>query len=1061
MTTQVDPSIISIESDLTADAIESGRKTLREMLSAKAPDPRTIQTIGDCVAFLVSDGKSYPAEAAYLVRYLAVPNFLPESNSSNNLHRNIVSLAERSLPGLCDFLKVPDKRQTYEKIQTLIGGYAYISSLLEPMRAVPPEAVAFVSSKQAVFQAMNHSTVRAYCAPFGLASLKGLAETCYARLSKLNIESEMLPVDVREAQAAIDDGIIFCKLNPTFLTNQFGQPFFSSASKGLENFVKSARSRLAADIISVGLTNDYLQKRHPLKTEGRIIQFSIPLANKGPGRAFNVSAQIASNDEIALDREEVNLGTITPGNFALALRGLVVTPVPETSFMISISWNELGSAETKSIAFVCRILSQDEIDWSKLEFERPYTVEVAEGNAFVGRSEQVRAVANKMLRTPMEPFYVAGQRRIGKTSLAKAAAAFAKDHEKGAGLRIEYLAWGEVAHVDPRTSLKNLGERIARFMLDTFPAHTPFSRELNFEGSLSQLSDLANHAKLAAPHLKYVVIIDEFDDIPAELYVKGNLAETFFSNLRAISTIDNFCLAFVGGENMPYIMDRQGQKLNRFVSIGLDYFSRDTEWDDFTKLVRHPTDRSINWHDDAISEVFNFSNGNPYFAKMICGEIFSSAVHARDADVTGEDVLKAIARHLSQMKTNFFAHLWQDGINSVGTEREPEIDRRRRFLVIVARTMRGEKPLTLENFAKNKSPILPTTTDIIPILNDFVRRNILTEDRGEYRFVLPVFGLWLAEFGISALASDTVGEDLAKIEIAAEELAYVTSSEIEKLIKEWPSYQGKLISGETVRAWLNQIPRNRDRRLLFTLLEHVRFFDEQNVRQSLRTAYGIIRPSLPPFVQKKRSHRRTDLIITYIDGEGKSGQYYSSKYAEENGISTQSIISPENFSVRLQEYVLKHGEIAALIIVDDIVSTGMSLADNLEKFWSTHKESILQSRLPTTAVVLVATVDGEAAVRQKLSKLEGFDVDLRVCEHLSPKHFAFDPQGKVWTKLEDYEEAKALCTELGARIYPDNPLGYGNQGLLVVFPETCPNNSLPILHSGRQSWTPLFPRLIN
>ncbi|CZT26404.1 hypothetical protein PCPL58_p5051 (plasmid) [Pseudomonas cerasi] len=38
-------------------------------------------------------------------------------------------------------------------------------------------------------------------------------------------------------------------------------------------------------------------------------------------------------------------------------------------------------------------------------------------------------------------------------------------------------------------------------------------------------------------------------------------------------------------------------------------------------------------------------------------------------------------------------------------------------------------------------------------------------------------------------------------------------------------------------------------------------------------------------------------------------------------------------------------------------------------------------------------------------------------------------------------------------------LGFKNQGLLLVLPETCPNNSLPILYKAKVGvWTPLFPR---
>ena len=118
------------------------------------------------------------------------------------------------------------------------------------------------------------------------------------------------------------------------------------------------------------------------------------------------------------------------------------------------------------------------------------------------RTEQVRALSNKMLRTPMEPFYVTGQRRVGKTSLAKAASRFAQGHEKGTGLRILYLLWGEVAHDDPRASLRALGTRIAQFVNSTLPTELRHHTPLSFEGSLAPLMELFAHVRHAAPTLK-------------------------------------------------------------------------------------------------------------------------------------------------------------------------------------------------------------------------------------------------------------------------------------------------------------------------------------------------------------------------------------------------------------------------------------------------------------------------------------------------------------------------------------------------------------------------------
>ena len=71
---------------------------------------------------------------------------------------------------------------------------------------------------------------------------------------------------------------------------------------------------------------------------------------------------------------------------------------------------------------------------------------------------------------------------------------------------------------------------------------------------------LAETAIRAIPTDRFVVIIDEFDEIHQELYLQCNLAETFFANLRALATTRNVCVILVGGENMPFIME--GKEIN-------------------------------------------------------------------------------------------------------------------------------------------------------------------------------------------------------------------------------------------------------------------------------------------------------------------------------------------------------------------------------------------------------------------------------------------------------------------------------------------------------------------
>jgi hypothetical protein len=133
-----------------------------------------------------------------------------------------------------------------------------------------------------------------------------------------------------------------------------------------------------------------------------------------------------------------------------------------------------------------------------------------------------------------------------------------------------------------------------------------------------------------------------------------------------------------------------------------------------------------------------------------------------------------------------------------------------------------------------------------------------------------------------------------------------------------------------------------------------------------------------------------------------------------------------------------------------------------------NRECIRLRNPAIRVVVLATTADGQIKIREKLKVYDGVDINLIVCEPLTPRHFAFADL-KGFESLEEADEAKALCKSIGSQLVRKAPLGYGEQGLLVVFPNTCPNNSLPLLYAAGSynrgntslSWKPLFPRWAN
>ncbi len=110
-----------------------------------------------------------------------------------------------------------------------------------------------------------------------------------------------------------------------------------------------------------------------------------------------------------------------------------------------------------------------------------------------------------------------------------------------------------------------------------------------------------------------------------------------------------------------------------------------------------------------------------------------------------------------------------------------------------------------------------------------------------------------------------------------ENAALVRSEEVVALSQLWPTYRGKHIGTDEIRAWYQQVESHRDQRILFELLKRTRVFSEAHIRERLKGAHELVRRSLPEFVVRERNSRmrraplRKDVLLTYVDGEGKSG----------------------------------------------------------------------------------------------------------------------------------------------------------------------------------------------
>jgi hypothetical protein len=221
-------------------------------------------------------------------------------------------------------------------------------------------------------------------------------------------------------------------------------------------------------------------------------------------------------------------------------------------------------------------------------------------------------------------------------------------------------------------------------------------------------------------------------------------------------------MMLVGGERLRYILSRQGDQLNRFSLEHLNYFSRSTEWEDYSALVQRPSQPDINWNLACVTRLFDLTNGHPYYTKLLCREAHRAAVDTRDTEITPTEIDAAVANLAGGLDLHNFSHFWMDGILADSdVSLSVELDRRRLF-VAAARACRSGQPIRLDSIVQQKDLLLDTEK-AKTLLDEFVKREILREDHGTYSFNLPLFESWLVNAGVSKLIPEQSAQKQAAL----------------------------------------------------------------------------------------------------------------------------------------------------------------------------------------------------------------------------------------------------------------------------------------------------------
>ena len=575
----------------------------------------------------------------------------------------------------------------------------------------------------------------------------------------------------------------------------------------------------------------------------------------------------------------------------------------------------------------------------------------------------------------------------------------------------------------------------------------------DFSNGLAPLSTFIDEV-LRRHDVRILFILDEFDELPIELFQRNNVSTSLFQPLRQISNKRGCGFILVGGESMQQIVNGQGDRLNRFRATRVDYFNKSTDWNDFSDLIRLPVQDWLTITDQALDELFTFSAGNPYFAKLLAGQLAENMIALRHCDASEVDIAVAIDNALSMIAGNSFAHFWTDGIVHDPDNAEQIRLVRRAVLIAAGQSFRHNR---VSNYDTISTEITYAIGSHIgegsyqTAMQDLLRREILVED--EHKQIsakIPLFQSWLTSRGVGELLADFREHDYLSSKLKDDEEQRISDDDILVVCDNLGSYRGRPIEPMKVRRWLEQFDTLQDQRLMYHLLSNVTVYSEDLVRQKMGVAYGIVRRNLRTVVAPN-SRVRSDIFVSYLDhSAAKSGPSYCRTFANENRIAAASVQPLEKLNAILDE----PNAIQKLVIVDDFCGTGQTIIRGMEESINLLKRAN-RAGIQIIIVVLVGYGASRDAINSWIDENE-LDAQVYFCDELGEEDRAFSDNSALFPDPNDREYARAIAE--GVLLVPRAPLGFRNTQATIVFYQSCPNNTLPILWSAKDGWPALFPR---
>ena len=795
--------------------------------------------------------------------------------------------------------------------------------------------------------------------------------------------------------------------------------------------------------------------------------FSARLRNSGQGVAQDVSLCVpdadGTSDLVLIDPNE-SFDLSAGSDQIVTLR--LSTGDNYNHLTVPITW-VCKTTSAKEYLFDDKLdftQQQHEPNWDELEQNPPYSINPVRNRAeLYGRDSVLEDLT--LCGFAGDSTFLWGQKRVGKTSILQV---LEREFSAKKHVTCVFLRMGELVSLHEGEIAHTIGTRLN----DLAPTHVVLPTLQEFGAGMGKLVPIVASLATENKQQKFIVIIDEFDDIDPSFYI-GERGKQFVKALRSLSEV-GLTFFFAGSERMNSIFLRHAEDLNKWTNIALDKIE---SREDCKSLVTKPVAGALEFEEAAVSAIVDYCQGNPFYMHLICGELFRQCWKERRTFVGEAHVDIARQSLLIKLAPTNFAHFWEDN---------PELDLRKKLkqgaencLVLTCISSLGGRYETAQevvdaqrSLGLSDNEIMKTAT-VRSTLQRLRRRKVLCQsvrDSSVIEVALPVFAQWLTSNSEAHLLDRwrkfCVEQEAEKKEkmpgrktdsgtehfpISEDDLLAVSSELI---------YLGKQKDVAEVRRWLRQFDDDNRIEIAFLLLQRLvsaGLVNDGAIASGLSKMHDAIlarRQEIGNQAWKIFRGRNDNLCITFVDSEVKSGGVIARELAKRARPGKCGPLADSG------SWTISHLEQdPILVIVDDFTASGDTLVKGINK--AIEQDGAGFGELVSQGRVICCVL---TAFPEAIEKVQNEHPNIPV---ISMKVFgddvrALDGQANIFEDVGSRTFAKDMLLQLGRALAPQMPLGYGDMGVLVAFHNTVPNNTLPIFWcSGKvngRTWHALLPR---